>query len=228
MADFCFFDIFAARHRHQHLVRAFDAVGNDAVYAGLERVEAVLIGAVEMVERILAPADVERVAVGEERLAAQLLDDIADRLGIVRAQEREIARFAEMDFHRDIFPGKVDLVDARRAAEPLQFLRQPIAELCTHVCKVNLGCFHAIHLIAVIYFDYTTSRCVPQQKKSHINVGFFSVYVYLTRRADRRRFAQSLNAPVENDCFSPALFCRYTARNICRAGRAARRACRAR
>ena len=115
MANLCFLDIFAADDRHQHLVRALDAVGNDAVYAGLERVEAVLIGAVEMVERILAPADVERVAVGEERLAAQLLDDIADRLGIVRAQEREIARFAEMDLHRDIFPGKVDLVDARRA-----------------------------------------------------------------------------------------------------------------
>ena len=62
-----------------------------------------------MLQRVFAAADVERVAVGEEGLAAALLDEIGDDLGIVGAQERQIAELAEMQLDGDEFAVKIDL-----------------------------------------------------------------------------------------------------------------------
>ena len=57
-----------------------EAVGDDHLAAGAERVVAVLVGGVEMLERVLAAADVERVAVCKEGLTAKLFDEVRHHL----------------------------------------------------------------------------------------------------------------------------------------------------
>ena len=74
-----------------------------------ERGIAVEIRGIHVLQRVFAAADVERVAVGEEGLAAALLDEIGDDLGIVGAQERQIAELAEMQLDGDEFAVKIDL-----------------------------------------------------------------------------------------------------------------------
>ena len=49
-------------------------------------VEAVLIGGLQMVKRVLSAADIERIAICEEGLAAELLDQIDHGAGVVRTQ----------------------------------------------------------------------------------------------------------------------------------------------
>ena len=48
---------------------------------GGKRGKAVDISRVQMIERIFAAADIERVAIGQKRLAAALFDKIDNRLG---------------------------------------------------------------------------------------------------------------------------------------------------
>ena len=77
--------------------------------AGGERGIAVEIRGIHVLQRVFAAADVERVAGGEEGLAAALLDEVGDDLGIVGAQERQIAELAEMQLDGDEFAVKLDL-----------------------------------------------------------------------------------------------------------------------
>lgn len=51
------------------------------------RGKAVLVGGVNVLERVFAATDVERIAVGEEGLAAQLLHHVRDGAGVVGAQK---------------------------------------------------------------------------------------------------------------------------------------------
>ena len=128
-------DVLAALHGDERLVRALQAVGDDGVHAGLEGVEAVAVCAVEMVERIFAPADVERVAVGEEGLAAQLLDIVADCGGPVRAQEGEVARLAEVHLDGDELAVKVDALKASGLHEAAQLDEQALP-MGSHVGEI--------------------------------------------------------------------------------------------
>ena len=108
-ADACGLAVFAAHDRDLDIVRALEPVGDDDVTAGGERGIAVEIRGIHVLQRVFAAADVERVAVGEEGLAAALLDEIGDDLGIVGAQERQIAELAEMQLDGDEFAVKIDL-----------------------------------------------------------------------------------------------------------------------
>ena len=65
-----------------------------------------------MIECILAPAHIERVAVGQERLAAVRLDVIGHGLGPVGAQESQIARLAKMQLDRSVLLVKIDCAHA--------------------------------------------------------------------------------------------------------------------
>ena len=62
-----------------------------------------------MLQRVFAAADIERVAVGDEGLTAAFLDEVGDDLGIVCAQERQVAELAEVQLDGDEFAVKVDL-----------------------------------------------------------------------------------------------------------------------
>ena len=79
-ADLCLFDILAALHRNQGFVGPFEAVGDYHLTAGAEGVIAVLVGGVEVFKRVLAAADIERVAVCEEGFSAKFLNDVRHNL----------------------------------------------------------------------------------------------------------------------------------------------------
>ena len=65
-----------------------------------------------MVQRVLASAHVQGVAVGQEGLAAQLLDHFDHHGGIVGTQIRQVARLAEVDLDGGILVGEINLADA--------------------------------------------------------------------------------------------------------------------
>ncbi len=98
-----------------------------------------------MVERVFAPADVERVAVGQKGLAAALLDEVRDRFCPVRAQEREVARLAEVELDRGELFIEVDLVRARRLHQAGELLLEVFGQCCAEIRKINLGFFHMVH-----------------------------------------------------------------------------------
>ena len=123
-ADFCRAQVFAAADRHKIVVRALESVGNDALHAGLQGRVAVAHGAVEMIERVGAAADIQGVAVGEKRFAAKLLDIVAHDPRPVRAQIGHVAGLAEVDLHRDVFSLKVDLLKAGRFHQALELIQR--------------------------------------------------------------------------------------------------------
>ena len=69
-ADFRFFDVFAILDRHFDFIGAAQAVRNDDLTAGGHGPEAVQLGAAQVLQRVLTAARVQRVAVGQEGLAA--------------------------------------------------------------------------------------------------------------------------------------------------------------
>ena len=133
--------ILAALNGDERLVRSLETVCDDGVYARLEGVIAVFIGAVEVVERVFAPADIEGVAVREEGLAAQLLHIVADDPRPVRTQVRKVARLAEVYLHGDELSGKVDVFKPGRLHETLELQKQTLP-VGAHIGKIDFGFCH--------------------------------------------------------------------------------------
>ena len=111
-ADLGFLYVLAALYRHGQVVGALQAVGNDGLHTGLEGVKAVLVSAFQVLQGVLAAADVKGVAVGQKGAAAQALDVIAHHPGVLRAQIGEVAGFAKVHFDGDKAVGKVDAFKA--------------------------------------------------------------------------------------------------------------------
>ena len=87
LTDLCLAHVLTALDRDERLVGTLEAVGDDDLAARGIRGKAVLVGGIDVLERVFAATDVERVAVGEEGLAAQLLHDVCDGAGVVGAQK---------------------------------------------------------------------------------------------------------------------------------------------
>ena len=62
-----------------------------------------------MIQRIFSGTDIQGVAVGQERLAAQLFHIVGHVLGKIGPQESQIAQFTEMNLDGNIFSGKIKL-----------------------------------------------------------------------------------------------------------------------
>ena len=75
-----------------------------------------------MVERVLAAADIERVAVGKKGLPAQLAYIVRNNLRILRTKMSKIAQLSEMDLDRCVAVGKINLLKASRFHQAVQFL----------------------------------------------------------------------------------------------------------
>ena len=75
-----------------------------------------------MVKRVLSAADIERIAIREEGLAAELLDQIDHGAGVVRAQICQIARLTEVQLNRDILILQRELVHSRCQKQAGEFL----------------------------------------------------------------------------------------------------------
>lgn len=135
--------IFAAADRYEIVIRSLDAVGNDALYAGLQGRVTIQHCAVEMVERIGTAADIQRVAVGQKRLAAKLLDVVAHDLRPVWTQIGHVARLAEMNLYRDVFALEIDLLKAGFLHQALELVER--AEIVrAQIREIDLRFFHSI------------------------------------------------------------------------------------
>ena len=139
LADLGLVHVLAALDRNERLVGALEAVSDNNLTARGIRGKTVLIGSVDVLERVFAATDVERVAVGEEGLAAQLLHDVRDGAGVVGAQKAQVAQLAKVNLDGDELVLKVDLLDAGAADEALELVELALAAVRAQVGEVHLG-----------------------------------------------------------------------------------------
>ena len=141
LADLGLAHILAALDRDERLVGALEAVGDDDLATRGIRGKAVLVGGVDVLERVFAATDIKRVAVGEEGLAAQLLHDIRDGAGVVGAQKAQVAQLAKVNLDGDELVLKVNLLDTGVTDEALELVELALASMRAQVRKVHLsGC----------------------------------------------------------------------------------------
>ena len=136
--------VFAVRHRHFHLIRAAQTVTNDHLTAGGHGPETVQLGAAQVLQRVLAAARVQGVAVGQEGHTALLLAQICHHLGIVGTQKSQIAQLAEVHLDGHEPAVHVDVLDAGGNAHPAQLFQQAGAHRTAEIRIVNFGCFHGV------------------------------------------------------------------------------------
>jgi len=111
-ADLGLLDVLAALHGNKRLVGTLEAVSDDHMTAGGEGGEAVFIGGVQMLQRLLAATHIQGVGVGQEGLAAQLLDEISQCLGVLGTEIGHVARFAHVQLDAGELFGKINVLDA--------------------------------------------------------------------------------------------------------------------
>ena len=90
-----------------------------------------------MLQRVFPSSHIQGVAVCEEGAAAQFLNHIRHRFGVIRTQERKIPRLAEMDLDRGHLFLKIDLPDPCFPDQLLKLLRKIRPRKGTHVCEIN-------------------------------------------------------------------------------------------
>ena len=133
--------VLAALDRDECLVGALEAVGDDDLAARGIRGKTVLVGGIDVLERVFAATHIERIAVGEEGLASQLLHDIRDGAGVVGAQKAQIAQLAKVNLDGDELVLKVDLLDTGVTDEALELVELALASMRAQVGEVHLsGC----------------------------------------------------------------------------------------
>ena len=137
LADLGAGDVFPV-HRNLHVVGALDAVADDDVAARIVGVEAVLVGGLQMIEAVLAAADVQGVAVHEEGPPAQVADDIHQHPGIVGPQVGQIAGLAEVHLDGDVLVLEINFVDPRRQDQTRELLDLVLLERGVKIGKIYL------------------------------------------------------------------------------------------
>ena len=68
-----------------------------------------------------------------------LADQIAQRAGVIVADEGDVARLAKVHLDGDILVLHIDGANARGFAQAAEFLQQVFAALAAEIGKVNLG-----------------------------------------------------------------------------------------
>jgi len=139
MADLGLFYVFTVLDRHKRLVSTFDTICNDHLAAGCIRREAVLICGVDMLKGVFATAHVQRIAVGEEGLATQLLDDVGNGARVVGTQEAEVSQLAKVNLDGNKLVLKINLVDSRAIHEALEFIELAFTAIGAQVGEIDLG-----------------------------------------------------------------------------------------
>ena len=136
--------VFAARHRHLHLIRAAQAVGDEYLTAGGHGPEAVELGAVQVLQRVLAAGRVQGVAVGQERQTALLLAQVCHHLGVVGPQKGQVAQLTKMHFDGHELAVHVNVLDAGGDAQTAELFQQAGAHGTAEIGIINVGCFHGV------------------------------------------------------------------------------------
>ena len=109
--------------------------------AGGKRVVAIFIGRIDVIQRILAATNIERIAVRQKHLATLILDQIHHDFCVVGTQVGQIAGFAKMDLDGRILVIEIDtLQHAGLLDQARQLLGQVLTGSCTKIGKIYLGC----------------------------------------------------------------------------------------
>ena len=137
-ADFRVLDVLASDNGNLDIVGAFKSVADDDRAPDGERREAVCPCALHVLDGVFAASGVERVAVGQKRDTARLLDQIHDRPCIVRAQEAEVAKLTEVHFDGDELFLHVDFVHAGGLDKLLELFYIAHTELGAKITEINL------------------------------------------------------------------------------------------
>ena len=105
---------------------------------------------IQVIQCVFAAAGIEGVAVGQEGRAAQLLDHVRHRLGVVGPQEGQVAQLAKMHFDGGKLIFKINVSDARPAHQLLQLLRQGRpAGMGSEITEINLCLCHVLCLLSI-------------------------------------------------------------------------------
>ena len=127
----------AARDWDLDVVRALESVRDDHLAARGERGEAVLVGGLDVVERVLPATDVERVRVREERTPTGVLDEVRERLHPVRTQHGETPRLTEVHLDGRILPVEVQLPQPGGLQETCELLLQVLAVVAAEIREID-------------------------------------------------------------------------------------------
>ena len=136
-ADLRLFHQFPALYRDADIIGSLQAIADNNMAARRQKTEPVLIGRAQMLQRVFPSSHIQGVAVCEEGAAAQFLNHIRHRFGVIRTQERKIPRLAEMDLDRGHLFLKIDLPDPCFPDQLLKLLRKIRPRKGTHVCEIN-------------------------------------------------------------------------------------------
>ena len=141
LTDLGLVHVLAALDRNERLVGALETVGNDDLATRSIRGKAVLVGGIDVLERVFAATDIERIAVGEEGLAAQLLHDVCNGAGVIGTQKAQVAQLAKVNLDSDELVLKVDLLNSGVTDEALELVELALASMRAQVGEVHLsGC----------------------------------------------------------------------------------------
>lgn len=143
-ADLGLLDVLAVLDRHLDIVRAAQAIADDDLAARRRRVEAVEVRAVHVLERVLAAARIERIAVRQERHTALLFDEVCDDLRVLRAQIGHVAKLTEVHLDGDELAVHVNLLDAGSQAECPELLHDVASDRHAEIREINFCLFHDV------------------------------------------------------------------------------------
>ena len=136
--------VFAAGHRHLHLIGAAQAVADEHLTAGGHGPEAVELGAGQMFQRVFAAAGVQGVAVGQKGHTPLLLAQVGHHLGVVGPQKGQVAQLTKMHFDGHELALHVQLTDPGRQAQAAELFQQAGAHGTAEIGIINVGCFHGV------------------------------------------------------------------------------------
>ena len=160
LADLGLVHVLAALDRNERFIGTLEAVSDDNLATRGIRGKTVLVGGVDVLERVFAATDIKRVAVGEKGLAAQLLHDIRYGAGIVGAQKAQVAQLAKVNLDSDELVLKVDLLNTGATNEALELVELALASMRAQVGEVHLsgrrGCSCGHRSIPSVYMALQT------------------------------------------------------------------------
>ena len=139
-SDFGLRHVLAALHGDGHLVGALQPVGDEHVAARCIGAEAVDIGGLQVVQGVLPPAHVQRVAVRQEGLASLGFHQVRHGPGPVGPEVGQVPRLAEVHFDGDKLALHVNFAKPGGHHQPGQLLGEVLPPAgAAEVRKINLG-----------------------------------------------------------------------------------------
>ena len=140
------------------VVRALEAVGDDDVGPDGDTVEAVLLGRLQVIDRVGAASRVQRIAVGQEWLAPEFADQLHDPRDVVGPDVGEIAGLSQVQLERNELVLEVDVCDPGGTHDRLGLVQQVVPGTRAQVGEPYLRHVHAGSIVVCSHFIPVISR----------------------------------------------------------------------